>query len=186
MADEIDKNIVKRINAGDKKAFACMYDAYFEDLCAISVFYVFDTTIACEIVNDVFLNVWDKRVVLLFPVKSYLCKAVRNRSLNYIRTARVKEKGINDLGEDVGAVSEDYTFTRENPFSVLEKKEAEHIFRQAIEQLPEKCRLIFKAVWYENKSYAEVAQQYHITPSTVRVQVRNALSRLKKTLKKIL
>lgn len=183
MVTEIDEHMVKRINAGDIKAFEQMYDTYYAYLCAVAVAYVFDRIAACEIVNDVFLNVWQKKEALVYPVKPYLRQAIRNRSLNYIRTSRNFEKAKDGLEQEIKVFQEQYILTHDDPFRELESKETEEKIRQEVEKLPEKCRLIFKASLYENKSYEEIARDNKLSVSTVRVQMKIALTRLRKALR---
>lgn len=183
MVTEIDEHMVKRINAGDIKAFEQMYDTYYAYLCAVAVAYVFDRIAACEIVNDVFLNVWQKKEALVYPVKPYLRQAIRNRSLNYIRTSRNFEKAKDGLEQEIKTFQEQYILSHDDPFRKLENKETEEKIRQEVEKLPEKCRLIFKASLYENKSYEEIARDNKLSVSTVRVQIKIALTRLRKALR---
>ncbi|MCC8096588.1 MAG: hypothetical protein LIP05_15405 [Tannerellaceae bacterium] len=53
--------------------------------CAVATKYIYDPETAKEIVNDVFLNIWNNHTPLTSPVNAYLVKAVRNRCLNHLR-----------------------------------------------------------------------------------------------------
>ena len=66
-----------------------------------------------------------------------------------------------------------------HPLAYLENKEFEERIYSAVNQLPDKCRDIFVQYLYHNKSYDEIAECNHISPSTVRVQIKIGLSKLK-------
>ena len=57
---EVTPQIVKQLNEGDVRAFDLIYHAYYIYLCAIAVYYVHDMNVAAELVNDVFLKLWNK------------------------------------------------------------------------------------------------------------------------------
>ena len=57
----IEKEVIQRVNNGDTKAFELLYSTYYVYLCAVAVKYVYKPEMAEEIVNDVFLNVWNNR-----------------------------------------------------------------------------------------------------------------------------
>ena len=92
-ASVIDKSVIDGINRGDERAFAVLYNNYFTYLCTCAVGYIFDADAAKEIVNDVFVHIWNKQTELEFPIHSYLLRCVQNGCLNYIRSLRSREKG---------------------------------------------------------------------------------------------
>lgn len=176
---EIDNDIIIKLNQGDKQAFKLLYSKYYVYLCAVSTKYVFNIEEAKEIVNDVFLTIWDKRETLEFPIKTYLIKAVQNRSLNHLRNKRQSDIPLSELDEFMLAFQEEQIASGEKAIVHLENEEFEELVQKAIHELPEKCRKIFMAYLYQHKTYEEIATMYEISESTVRGQVRIALSKLK-------
>jgi RNA polymerase sigma-70 factor (ECF subfamily) len=179
----IDKDIILRLNRGDVDAFKLLYTTYYVYLCAVSTKYIYDYETAKEIVNDVFLAVWDKRETLTFPVKTYLVRSVQNKSLNYLRDKRKDEMPLSELDEYILYLNEEQVTMGLEPLTFLENNEFEKIVSEAIRELPEKCRAIFIEYFYHQKSYEEIALLYNLSSSTVRGQVRIALLKLKKNLK---
>lgn len=175
----IDKDTILRLNKGDKEAFKLLYMAYYVYLCTVSTKYVYDAEIAKEIVNDVFLNVWNIREKLEYPIKTYLIRSVQNRSLNYLRDNHTKEVALSELDEYMISLNEEQIMSPQQPLDFLENKEFEELVSEAINSLPEKCRNIFMQYLYKHKSYKEIAVMYNLSTSTVRGQVRIALSKLK-------
>lgn len=178
----IDENIVKQINSGEVKAFEKLYNAYYVYLCAIATKYVYQVEAAEEIVNNVFLNVWDRRESLIYPVKAYLIRSVQNRSLNYIRQQRLQFTPLSEIQEYLSDFKEQQIDEDDYPLTQLENKELETQIYTAIHNLPPKCRDIFVEYVYNNLSYEEIANLYKISNSTVRGQIKIGLSKLKDNL----
>lgn len=179
----VDKSIILKINKGDTNAFKLLYTTYYVYLCAVSTKYIYDYEIAKEIVNDVFLNIWDKREALEYPIKTYLVRSVQNRSLNHLRDKRTDEVPLSELDEYMLSFREEQIELGHQPLAYLENTEFEKLVEEAVLTLPGKCRNIFTEHLYNHKSYEEIASLYNISSSTVRVQIKIALSKLKETLK---
>lgn len=179
----VDKDIIRKLNKGDAGAFKLLYTTYYVYLCAVSTKYVYDYEVAKEIVNDVFLNIWNKRELLEYPIKTYLIRSVQNRSLNYLRGKQSDEVPLSELDEYLLSFREEQVNLGYQPLAALENDEFEKLVEEAVKALPDKCRTIFIEYLYKHKSYEEIASLYNITPSTVRVQVKIALSKLKDALK---
>jgi len=183
---QIDKVLIVRINDDSEEAFSILYNTYYSYLNAIAIYYLFDKNVSSEIVNDVFLNVWSKRKELKFPIHSYLVKAVQNGCLNHIRSQRIRTSIYDTYSQEIYKVEEIHILSNPEPLQNIELKETERQINEALEHLPPKCRLIFEYYFYEGKSPEEIAVQIDISVSTVRVQIKNALDKLKKLLNHLL
>lgn len=182
----LQKNIINQINQGDTKAFEKLYTTYYVYLCAVATKYVFHAESAQEIVNDVFLNVWNNRATLEYPAKPYLIRAVKNRSINYIQRKRIQEVPLSDIQEQLLSIQEQQINLEEQPLAYLENKEFQEKIRTAIDNLPKRCREIFIEYLYNSKSYDEIAEIYQLSNSTVRVQVKIGMTKLKEALSGLL
>lgn len=178
----ISEDIIKRINKGDAKAFEYMYSAYYLYLRAVATKYVYQIAVAQEIVNDVFLNAWNNRTGLTYPVNAYLIKAVQNRSLNYIQRKKSQEVPVTDVQEQLLTIREELINLDEHPLAYLENKELEEMIYGAVDKLPPRCREIMEQYLFLNKSYEEIAETTGISQSTARVQVKIGLTKLREYL----
>lgn len=168
---------VNAIRAGDVSAFEAMFHAYHAPMCAFAYRYLGARDLAEEIVQEVFLFVWERREGwdVRSSVRSYLFTAVRNAALSYLRHERVvrrKESEVRRLQPEPP------------PSPDLEAVEAETVaaVRRAVERLPERCRLAFTLHREQGLTYAEVAAVLGISPRTVEVQIGRALKSLRKYL----
>lgn len=178
----IKAELIKRINQGDAKAFETVYNLSYVYLCAVATKYVYSPTVAQELVNDVFLNIWHLRETLTFPLHTYLCRAVQNRCLNHIRSLRLREVPLSDVEEHWLRFREEQLQSDEHPLARLENKELREKIARTVDLLPPQCRTIFIQKFYYNKTSEEIAGELRLNASTVRVQLKIALAKLKKML----
>jgi len=168
---------VNKIRSGDSAAFEELFNLYCQQLINFSRNYVADKQIAENIVQDVFVSVWQNRKNLdpTKMIKAYLFTAVKNNSLKYIRHMKIENKGIEG--------SAAYIIDDESPDKKLDGKELELKIHQAVNELPEKCMEIFKMNRFENLKYAEIAAILDISIKTVETQMGRALNKLRESLK---
>ena len=178
----ISEQIIEDINEGKENAFSALYDCYYRYLCAYATTYVFNPDEAKEIVNDVFMNVWNHHSALIHPVNAYLIRSVRNYCLNYLRDKRQQEVPLSDVQESLLSIQELQIDADPHPLAYLENKEFEEKIYRAVDSLPAKCRDIFVQYLYHNKTYEEIAITNHISSSTVRVQIKIGLAKLRELL----
>lgn len=136
---------------------------------------------ANDVVQEVFLSVWNKRYELDITgsLSSYLYKAVKNRVLNYI----AHEKVVSNYADSIaGFIETDYVFADSN----LRERELEAIIAREIALLPEKMREVFLLRKVEELSYDEIALQLNITDKTAKQQVYNSLKILREKLKSLM
>lgn len=110
-------------------------------------------------------------------IDTYLYITVRNEALRHIS----RSNSVNKIQMD-----QLYSFEPEEeatPEGMLESQEMRELFNLAIDELPEKCRLIFLMIREEGLSTKEVAKILSIQESTVRVQMKIAVEKLIKRLK---
>lgn len=182
----IEEDIVVRINKGETKAFEQLYSAFYVYLCTVATKYIYDAEASKEIVNDVFLNVWKNHASLTHPVNPYLIKAVQNRCLNHLRQKRLQEISLTEVQDQLLTVQEQLITQDTHPLAQLENKEFEQQISDAVDKLPKKCRDIFIQHLYHNKSYEEIAKTNQISSSTVRVQIKIGITKLKEQLEGLL
>lgn len=96
---EITPITVQGIVHSDPKCFRSLYDAYYAYLCGLAVSYIHDFEKARELVNDVFLRVWERRAQLKYPPLPYLISGVRNACYNYLRDNKKESELVLSLLE---------------------------------------------------------------------------------------
>ena len=158
----------------NEAALEYLFRDHFPGLCLFAVGYVKDREVAKEIVQDAFVNLWEKRETIdqSKPVKSYLSATVRNRCLNYLRDHR-------KFSSDLLALE---NLSHETIYAQPDKLVESDIHLQisrAIEELPEKCREIFKLSRHQNLKYQQIADKLEISVKTVETQMSKALQHMR-------
>ena len=136
---------------------------------------------ACrEVVTDVFFSVWQsrKRLKDIDNIDTYLYISVRNESFRY--QARNKDLNRVSLNELLPLMEEE---DEGSPEEHLELKEMREMLDKAIDELPEKCRLVFLMSREEGLKTKEIAEILSVQESTVRVQMKIAIEKLVARLK---
>jgi len=127
-----------------------------------------------EIVNDVFLKLWQHRSKLnkIKNIQVYLYVSVKNTAFNYSR----KNTGRKNMG--IEEISTDHFYLSPDQEQILMTDELKKQIEQSINQLPPKCKLVFKMIKEDGLSIAEVAVILGISYKTVSTQLSIALKKL--------
>lgn len=166
------------LQEGDVTAFEMFFRTYYKPLCNYAYTFIQDKDEAEEIVQSAFLSVWEKRqsIDIKTSLKSYLYTMVRNTSLNVIKHEKIKQKYV---GESLAVDARSY----EGVSQAVISSELETRIQQAMEVLPEQCRLVFKLSRLEELKYAEIAEQLNISIKTVENHMGKALKIMREQLK---
>lgn len=169
-----DNIILDLLNRSDEKGIKLIFDQYYRYLCHAVYKVIPDTHIVEDLVQEVFYEIWKKRERLQINIslKAYLRRASINKSLNYVRAQRMKFSDNEDIKERF--VDDD------NSHEKVELSELTEVINQAVESLPERCRLVFSLSRFESMSYKEIAEQLGISMKTVENQISKALKILRK------
>ncbi|HVU57834.1 MAG TPA: RNA polymerase sigma-70 factor [Puia sp.] len=167
--------------ANDQLAFKELYEKKFFKLFQFALAFVKSQLIAEELVNDIFLKLWNKRDKLdaIGNIDVYLYVAVKNASLNFLRRPEKKHVSLDEIEIEYLHISAD-------PASVLITSELKKIIEKAINSLPPRCRLVFKLIKEDKLSYKEVAAILNVSVKTVDTQLSIALKKLEGILSPVL
>lgn len=175
------KELADALHQSDKLVFEQVFKTYYERLCNYANTLVNNMDEAEEMVQNTFLNLWEKRdaIQIHTSVKSYLYQAVHNHSLNRIKHLKVRQKHA------------DYYVhtTNESVDSGTEKVIGDELavkIDEAINSLPNQCRKVFQLSRFENLSYAEISEQLNISVKTIENHMGKALRIMRDKLKDFL
>ena len=162
----------------DMDAYKHLYYLLFDGLYRFSYSLVKSKETAEEIVSDVFIKVWQIRSKLndINNLKVYLYTITKNFSLNYI--TKISKNPVVSLDTiDVESLVDIIT-----PQELCISSEIINKIRQAIQNLPPQCRLIFKLVKDDGLKYKEAAVVLNISVVTVRNQMAIATKKIAQAL----
>lgn len=166
--------LVNRIAADDPLAYKELFLLYQPRLVNFSLSITHSKESAEEIVSDVFLKIWLNRTTLngIKNLHLYLYVSTKNASINYV--LQQKKRYSFSLDEVLVELKSIYF----DPEQLMITAEMVKRIHQAIQQLPPKCRLIFKLVKEDELKYKEVAELLQLSIKTVEAQMTIALRKI--------
>lgn len=167
-----DKTLFLKIKEGDEAAFNKAFESYYSRLCFFADNIIHDYDQSSSIVQQVFVDLWLKRERLdvVYSLKGFLFRSVRNQALDWLRHRKVESEYLQEL-----------SFKQEEAVFLdqLELAELNDKINTAIQKLPEKCREIFVLCRFEGLKYAEIASRLEISVKTVETQMSIALKKIR-------
>ncbi|MBN2890236.1 MAG: RNA polymerase sigma-70 factor [Bacteroidales bacterium] len=161
----------------DKNKFEQIFKEYYSELCGFANKFMLDIYDAEEIVQDVFVSIWNNKETIDINVslKSYLYSSVKNSCLNKKKHIKIREKykEHNEREMEQSSVNTDDEYNA---------TELDIKIRSVIENMPIQRRKIFVMSRYEGLKYKEIAEALNISIKTVENQMGSALKFLRKEL----
>jgi len=172
----------KKVAEGDTKAFRQIFDLLFVNLTKFSFSFVQSQEASTEIVDELFVQLWTKRekIMDIVDLRVYLYTASKNASLNYI-AKRAKQIQLEPYDQIQVQMADN-----NSPEQMMIDKEILHKIRMAIDQLPPRCKLIFKLIREDGLKYSEVAAILNLSIKTIDNQIVIAVSRIKEAVQTVL
>ena len=165
--------MVAGIRKGEEKVYRELFRTYYRPLVVFAMDYVHDLDSAREIVQVLFVHLYERREKLEIrsSLRSYLYRSVRNRCLNHMSG---KESRNIPLEAHIDTPSPGDTIEEE-----IQGKEMEHRIFRAVESLPPKCREVFIMSRVKGLDNTTIAAHLQISKRTVETQISKALRLLR-------
>ena len=153
--------MIERLRQNDRKAYADLFDGYFDKLFVFALNMVFREDVANDIVQEVFIAIYEKSVLKNYQgsLKAYLYTSVCNRCYNYLRDAKVEDRNMALYAE--AAVYSDNV-------DMIDREEILEKIREVLDELPEKCREVCLLRFVHGYKYS------------VKVQLHRGMEKLKR------
>ncbi len=178
MSSDTENNeleLLAGLRAGSETALRRIFNLHFPLLVRDIYAYVPDEDTCKDIAQEVFMELWKKRETLAIhsSLRAYLRRAAINRALNFIKSnRRTLLDNTDDWPEPVYLPGEELQYKSD-------QEQLETDLHRAIEQLPEKCRLVFSLSRFEDLSHREISEQLGISVKTVENQITKAMHQLR-------
>jgi RNA polymerase sigma-70 factor, ECF subfamily len=177
----------QKIKKGDLSALEKLYKAGFRPLVNYAGEITGNHHQAEEVVQDVFLKIWENRfdIFVQGSFRSYLFKTVHNQALNALRQQKSKKELVNiPSTEETLQFITDYYISNDNLIDHIFSDETREIIEQAIFELPEQCRKIFRMSRFDSLKNDEIAAKLGLSENTVRTHIYRALRKISDALEK--
>ena len=174
--------LIERLAQGDEHAFTEIYNLYWKRLIALAYTHVRDKFLAEEIVQEVFLSLWNRKETLeINSLNAYLATSVKFSIFTQVARRNRKEEIIDGISKNAGFAHASYL-----PDELFHAKFLEDYVNRIVDELPEKCRMVYIASRKHEMTIPEIAAKMNIADKTVEAHLTKALKTLRLNLKDVL
>lgn len=179
------RKVSHQILLNQDKGFKSVFDSFYPGLLRFVKEYVKDNQDAEDIMQNVFLILWEKRDSLKpdTNLNAYLFTLAKSQCLNYLKHLKVVDKYANVRQSEYQENYLNYYAIDKFEPEQIDIESLELMVEKAINDLPEQCRKVFELSRYEGLKYKEIAQRMGISVKTVESHMSNALKTLRVVLK---
>lgn len=165
-----EKELLLLVSTGNAKAFSQLFHHYSPKVYAYALKLVKSDTLAEEVVQEVFVKIWnlEAQLVDIENLDAYLRVTTRNHTLKLLRRMALEIKTsrmMADTYEDSHNETEEYIIF----------KESAQILSQAIDKLPPQQKLVYQLCHQEGLKYEEAAERLNLSKLTVKTHMQHAL-----------
>lgn len=183
LRNEEDLRLLLRVKNGDQGAFAELYDRYSPIVYSMVVRIVRETAEAEDVVQEIFLTIWNK--VSLFnqekgSVYTWIVTITRRKAIDRLRSKELMSRRER-INEEAAAAIPDPAYMA-NPLNVAIGGEYEGMMRSALMGLSDDQRLVIELSYYEGCTQEQIAGRLNIPLGTVKTRMRQGLMKLRDTL----
>lgn len=172
-----ERRLLISVSNGDEQAFRKLYDAYFNRLSVYVFKFNKSEEATSEIIQDIFLKLWTTRSTIteIDSLQAYLFSSARNRSIDYLRKL-ARETNL------IKMISVQLNDEKNNIEERLNLADLQLLIGQALEELSEQKKQIFKLSKLDGMSHDEIAEMMNLSKSTVKNHLSETLKHLRKHL----
>ena len=171
-----DEELIRAISGGNRHAMKLLYARHSVRVSRFALRFVADESVAEDLVNDVFLDVWRKAGAFAgrSQVSTWLLAIARNKAITVTR-----RRSCDPLNDDICETIQDGA---DDPETVMGKSQTRSLLFQCLTNLSAAHREVIDLVYYHGKSIDEVAEIIQVPPNTVKTRMFYARNRLAKLL----
>lgn len=165
-----DQVLIDRLRSGDESALTELYNKFWQSLFMSSYNVLKDKELCEDIIQDIFMNIWNNREKLEIHIslKGYMYACARYQVFNQFK--KNKDKIHVEFFDDL-----DKRFQHSTPETQLMHDELVQQINSIVESLPLKCQLVYKLSREEQLSHKEIAERLDISTKTVENHITKAL-----------
>ena len=166
--------LIENLKKGNEDAFVYLMNTYHDKLCVYARGLTKDHYTAQDIVQNVFLRVWEQRKKLnsSLNLNNFLYKSIYNEFIDHYR----KIKLLTPLEEE--HIKQLNTIVSEQKASEIDR--LVELVKQEIENLPPKCKSVFTMGKLEGLTYVEIAEHQQVSIRTVEMHMSRAFEIIRK------
>jgi len=169
-----DEELLQRLAEQDAVAFSEIYNRYWSKLIAMAYSHTKEKFAAEEIVQEVFLSVWTRReMIRIDSLQAYLATAVKFSVFKHHYNKNRRTKILGELPRESNPLTDE----------IIHAKFLQEYVNGIVEQMPEKCQLVYKYSRDKGLPAKDIAKAMSISEKTVEAHLTKALKILRLNLK---
>lgn len=152
--------------------YSDFFKKHYQTACLIAIKYLKDHQLAEDLVQDVFIALWEKKENLRIQtnLRNYFFTAIKNHSINLVQRNKSVTTSLSGLFIDL---------PEEEIADAFGQEELAVRVYKAIQELPQGCQAVFRLAYEQNYSYQEIADTLEISKNTVKTQMGIAYKQLR-------
>lgn len=172
-----DEALASALSQGSAQAFEQLYCRYWAWLLNMALRQLRDRAIAEELVQDVFVGLWERRdQEIILNIKAYLAKAVKFAVFKHV----LREKRRSEIIH-----LHYYQAQQQDDEAMLEARFTEEFVNGVVDRLPDKCRQVFRKSRLDGLSIPQIADELGVSAKTVEGHLTKALKTIRLSLRSI-
>ncbi len=173
-----DDTLLRLMASDDRDAFTMIYRRYWESLFVAAVKSTRSKSDAADIVQDIFLSLWNRRHQLQIEnsLHGYLLASVRFKVIHYIEKNITRRDYLAILTETA------VHYFPSDAETNLQLKQVQQLIADTVAKMPPKMKEVYVLSRQEHLSHKEIAQRLGITNETVKKHIQHALALIKTAL----
>jgi len=177
----IGKDILISLKSGDAKAFEYVFKCWYEPLVHFANEYLADFESARNIVQNIFLKLWEKHEFIdpESNIRAYLYMAARNACLSHLRHLKLEINFLEKSLKNSENLQLNYEALEYLSIEKIDFQNLERIIQETIASLPPRCQEVFVLSRYENLKNKEIAERLDISVKAVEANITRALTALR-------
>ncbi len=179
-------NFLAGLKSGDEKIFKMVMDTWYTQLFNFANGYLLNEENSKEVVQDVFLQLWDNRKKLAANtvINAYLFTLTRNRCIDLIRRERLLLQFRTDKQAEYDRLTEGFHALSDTILDNIFASELQEEIDQLINSLPEQCRKVFILSRSNGLKNREISDILNLSLKTVESHMTKALKTIRNSLEK--
>ncbi len=180
-----DREILEGLKKGNKDVFEALFRKYVSTLREYAFFYVGDVHIAEDIVQDLFVKIWENRenFNIHTSLKAYLYRSTHNNCIQFLRHKNVSYKHDKYLQGRLAEARLMEQLYFEKGIQQLFEKEITDLVNKSLEKLPTKTSEIFILSRRKYLKNSEIANKLNLSEKSVEYHISKTLELLRTDLK---